>query len=1315
MISMGLFGVSFFRDSEGRLFALSLLLVVMAFSLVLVLSSGSTEAGSVPHGPIVISDDAGFNSTNGVVSGTGTASDPYVIRDWSINASDEPGLFISNTERHFIVTNITIYSPSTTGSRICRLEDVSNGTLEQIEITRFGSTVRIFNCDNVVLSNITITSSYGEVEVYDSPGTVLTDVDLNRTESFSDRISISRSDGSTLFRCDAGQINVASSSGSRIIECNGGYLSITGSDSCIIRDCTIDSEEWHGLDVKLEGRYHKMMGCTLGVRGVNLTAHGYHDLGLTNTVGNKTLHYYLNQSNIRVDKDAGQIFFIGCTNVTVADLTFHTVHTPITLWRTNKIILENLTLGGYYSSVVAGACYDFIVRDNVHVADEGWSWSVAGYRFVHVTDLVMNDVLIEPGFESGLVMIYFRFTYRRYGSLTLSNVTILEPRIMGIGLADGDGQNITIDRCLINGTEEGISISHHRTLSISNSTITNCTKGIELITPDNREGSSASISNNHFYLTRIGMALNRPEDLIVSGNEFSRCSDRGIYIDTGENCVIRENIISSSRYGIIIQSLSNCSIFLNTITNCTTFGVYLSLQYLCEDSYIYNNNLILNNYDFVAGEYKGPQAGSPGGYNPPAFYKGSEGNYWSDYLTRYPDAKPLNERVWDTPYALDGPVIVDPFPLRIMADWTPPIANAGEDMTVPENTTVRLDASNSTDNIGIAKYRWEIDHPGGNDVSFEKAFSITLSIPGTATVILEVWDQWGNSGKDVITIKVLDITPPVASAGLHKTVDPGEDFTLNGADSTDNVGIVNYTWTIDPGGLNLTLYGPKVTVNLTQAGIFIVRLRVEDAAGHWAEDELTLTVMDYVPPVANAGEDVLVDQGTEVELDGRESYDNYVISSWSWSFEYDGEQIVLEGAAVTFVFNVPGKYDVSLRVIDTFGLSDTDIVIVEVKDTEPPVAEAGPNIEVDQGNEVLLDGRLSTDNVRIVSYLWTIEAFDGTVNMTGDVAPITILEIGTYHVTLKVVDLEGNWAEDFLEITVLDAEPPIAEAGEDVTIEEGTALDLNGSGSTDNIGIVSYSWTFRDGTATITLQGGSVKYAFQTPGTYQVHLSVMDARGFTSTDQKVVTVIEGEYPMAYAGKDQRVIVGSIVTFDGSGSTDNIMIITYTWTFEYQGSTRELIGETATFTFNEEGIFEVTLVVVDAGRLGTRNSMNVTVLPPEASWRLGPFENGKGEPLEGVNVQVTLNGTLYEGITDEDGWLILTIPWHQLVSPAQVTATKDGYKPLDLEVSLKGNGMPSGDVPALRKKDKADSPGPGAFLALSCLATAVVALYMRRRH
>ncbi|MCJ2541189.1 MAG: PKD domain-containing protein, partial [Candidatus Thermoplasmatota archaeon] len=228
-------------------------------------------------------------------------------------------------------------------------------------------------------------------------------------------------------------------------------------------------------------------------------------------------------------------------------------------------------------------------------------------------------------------------------------------------------------------------------------------------------------------------------------------------------------------------------------------------------------------------------------------------------------------------------------------------------------------------------------------------------------------------------------------------------------------------------------------------------------------------------------------------------------------------------------------------------------------DTIPPEAVAGPDITVDMGEDFTLNGADSTDNVGIVNYTWTIDP--GGLNQTlfGSKVTTNITQVGIYTVRLRVEDAAGKWAEDFLEITVLDAEPPVADAGEDVTIEQGTAIDLNGSGSTDNIGIVSWSWTFQDGTATISLQGGSRTYVFQTPGTFQVQLAVMDARGFVSTDIKVVTVIEAKYPYANAGKDQRVIVGSIVTFDGSRSTDNLMIISHTWTFDYQGSIRELIG------------------------------------------------------------------------------------------------------------------------------------------------------------
>ena len=64
--------------------------------------------------PIEIKGDLDFTSANGVSSGSGTGSDPYIIENWRISARSSNGISISQTTAHFVVRNCHIidgYNP----------------------------------------------------------------------------------------------------------------------------------------------------------------------------------------------------------------------------------------------------------------------------------------------------------------------------------------------------------------------------------------------------------------------------------------------------------------------------------------------------------------------------------------------------------------------------------------------------------------------------------------------------------------------------------------------------------------------------------------------------------------------------------------------------------------------------------------------------------------------------------------------------------------------------------------------------------------------------------------------------------------------------------------------------------------------------------------------------------------------------------------------------------------------------------------------------------------------------------------------------
>ena len=85
-----------------------------------------------PHEVIRISCDEDFTTTNGVVSGTGTAKEPYLIEGWSIATGKATGLRIQGTSAHFVIRNCMFIGEGQKGIGIVLGESSSaQATIEQ--------------------------------------------------------------------------------------------------------------------------------------------------------------------------------------------------------------------------------------------------------------------------------------------------------------------------------------------------------------------------------------------------------------------------------------------------------------------------------------------------------------------------------------------------------------------------------------------------------------------------------------------------------------------------------------------------------------------------------------------------------------------------------------------------------------------------------------------------------------------------------------------------------------------------------------------------------------------------------------------------------------------------------------------------------------------------------------------------------------------------------------------------------------------------------------------------------------------------------
>jgi len=115
----------------------------MLLSSVIFSAANSSDTNSnrkrelITHEPIYIDGNDDFViGENGVVSGSGTQDDPFLISGWDINASTAHGIHILNTDVYFIVRGCYIHDGNDTDYYGILLEYVENGRVDTVSSTR---------------------------------------------------------------------------------------------------------------------------------------------------------------------------------------------------------------------------------------------------------------------------------------------------------------------------------------------------------------------------------------------------------------------------------------------------------------------------------------------------------------------------------------------------------------------------------------------------------------------------------------------------------------------------------------------------------------------------------------------------------------------------------------------------------------------------------------------------------------------------------------------------------------------------------------------------------------------------------------------------------------------------------------------------------------------------------------------------------------------------------------------------------------------------------------------------------------------------
>ncbi len=327
-----------------------------------------------------------------------------------------------------------------------------------------------------------------------------------------------------------------------------------------------------------------------------------------------------------------------------------------------------------------------------------------------------------------------------------------------------------------------------------------------------------------------------------------------------------------------------------------------------------------------------------------------------------------------------------------------------------------------------------------------------------------------------------------------------------------------------------------------------------------------------------------------------------------------------------------------------------------------PVANAGSDVSQPADQTVEIDAHSSYDpDGDVITYHWSFEHVpDGsevesreapfarnhdstavTTNFTPDV-------VGTYVVQLFVQDTFGlNSAPDYVVVVAEEPESrPVADAGDDQTLELGSTASLDGSDSYDPQGReLTYTWTLVDLPTESSLSSSSISNANAAASSFvpdvkgvfianlQVHNGLVDSL----PDAAVITITgdNGE-PTANAGEDLEAMDCTNIALDASSSADpDGDELEYYWDLQAKpsesSSTVDDFSDRSvaepTFWADVAGEYTLSVAVTDGDTWSSPDLVTITV--SERSYNSSPsVDAGSDQDFKAGDVVCEPSGYVY---------------------------------------------------------------------------------------
>jgi len=368
--------------------------------------------------------------------------------------------------------------------------------------------------------------------------------------------------------------------------------------------------------------------------------------------------------------------------------------------------LSGNTLTNNECGIYIRASYNNVLRNN-SMSNNKQNFMIRGGYLADSKNGYPNDI-DASNIVDGKPIIYWvnqqdRTVPSDAGYVALINCTRIT--VQNLNLANNrDGvllvstMDSTVTKNYVTSTVNGVYIYESSSNTISENNLTDNNNGIYV-----QDSSNNNISGNNVDNNQEGIVIRGSSDHNITGNTVNNNNKTGIqfYTSQGSDIIgntitenmgygirfrsdssdnfVSENYIANSSVGILVDDSFDNRIIGNMITENSDWGMQLTGDQ--NNNVIYHNSFVNNN----AGEelqvsipaYQQivePWDWLQGHGN--VWDNGTAGNYWSDYITRYPNASEIgSSEIGDTPFYInenniDRYPLMEPATIPEFPSWT---------------------------------------------------------------------------------------------------------------------------------------------------------------------------------------------------------------------------------------------------------------------------------------------------------------------------------------------------------------------------------------------------------------------------------------------------------------------------------------------------------------------------------------------------------------------------------------------------------------------------------------------------------------------